>query len=82
MSRDPSLAVVAARDYDALQTALQLLVEAYDLQVNPESQVDYRDWKRATGSLLDAHGLLKHEEKARTKKTHDDETTLSRVPGE
>lgn len=81
MKADPSLAVVAPRDYDALHTALQLLREAYDLQVNPESHVDYRDWKRATGTLLDAHGLTTIEAIDRKqKKRHDDD--LSRVLGE
>lgn len=75
IKHDPSTAIESPRDYDRLHTALQLLVEAYDLQVNPESRVDYRDWKRAARSLLDAHGLV----------THDDEQKKNvhpRRPGE
>lgn len=75
VKHDPSTAIESPRDYDRLHTALQLLVEAYDLQVNPDSRVDYRDWKRAARTLLDAHGLVTHDDEQQKK-------TQSRVLGE
>ena len=46
------------RDYDRHQTALQLVREAYELFVDPDSRLDLRDWTRAAKKLLQEHGQL------------------------
>lgn len=49
------------REYDRLQTALQLVREAYDVLNAKESAVDIADWSRSARTLLEAHGLARKE---------------------
>lgn len=46
------------RDYDRLQTALQLVAEAYEvLGASEYSMVDIRDWLTSAQRLLDEFGI-------------------------
>ena len=46
------------RDYDRLQTALQLVREAYEvLGASEYSTVDITDWLRSAQKLLDEFGI-------------------------
>ncbi len=45
-------------EYDRLQTALDLVAEAYDVLNARESTVDIRDWTKSAEKLLEDFGRL------------------------
>ena len=53
------------RDYDRLQTALQLVSEAYEVLNARESTVDITDWSRSARRLLEEFDRLPDENSAR-----------------
>jgi hypothetical protein len=44
--------------YDRQQTAIQLVREAYELFVHPESRLDVRDWLKVAKTVLEDQGRM------------------------